>query len=116
MAVTVVGTGVTEIVSIAMVILTLIVVIVHELAHLNMTRMLQSAVVRCRTGRRATGTTTVQACLLPRAVSAETTIVTSVLVAALAVITTSVSVASAKPNASDPMSAGPILVRPLSVC
>jgi hypothetical protein len=116
MIATVIGIGATEIVSIAMGILILIVVIVRELAHLNMIRTLQSAVVRCRTGRRATGTTIAQACLLPRAVSAGMTIAMSVLVAAPVVITTDVSVASAKSSASDPTLAGPILVRPLLVC
>lgn len=116
MIVTVIGTGATEIVSIAMGILILIVVIVRELAHLNMIRTLQSAVVRCRTGRRATGTTTAQAYLLPDAVSAEMTIAMSALVAAPAVIITGLSVASVKSSASDPTLAGPTLVRPPLVC
>jgi hypothetical protein len=116
MTATVTGTGATEIVSIAMGILTLIVVIVHELAHLNMIRTLQSAVVRYRTGRRATGTTTAQAYLLPHVVSAEMTIATSVLAAVPVVITTDVSAASVKSNASDLMSVGPTLVRPPLAC
>jgi hypothetical protein len=49
------GTGAIEIVSIATELLTLTVVIVRALAHLNMTRMLLSAGEHSRIGRRGTG-------------------------------------------------------------
>jgi hypothetical protein len=116
MIATVIGTGATETVSTATDIQTLIAVIVRVLAHLNMIRTPLSVNELNEIGRRATGTTTVQDCLLPCAASDEMTIVTNVLAAALQVITTDVNAASVKLSVSDLMLAEPILVRRVSVC
>lgn len=107
--------GANEIVSIATDILTHTVVIVHALAHLNMTHMLPSAVGLSKTGRRVTGTTIAQACLL-HAVNVGRMIVLSALAAALLPITMDESAESVKLSVSDLTSAGPTLVSLVSVC
>ena len=109
------GTGVTETVSIATDILTLTAVIVHVLAHLNMTRTLQSVAEQFKTGRPDTGTATALACLRFRVATAEMMTATNALAAAPWVIIMDVSAASVKWSASDLTLAEPILVRRLSV-
>ena len=117
MSATVIGRGAIEIVSTAMDILIPIAVIVHVLAHLNMTCMLQSADERNKTGRRVTGTVTAQAYLRHHfAASDEMTIVTNARVEVLPVITMVASVASERLSVSGHTLAEPIHAKQVSAC
>ena len=116
MIATVTGIDVIEIVSIAADILTLTAIIVHALAHLNMTLTLQSVDEQCKIGRRATETATARACLLFRVATAEMMIDMSALVEALLEIIMVVSAASVKWSVNDLTLVEPTLVRRLLVC
>lgn len=107
----VIGTGVTETVSIATGILTLIAVIVHVLAHLNMTRTLQNVAEPFKIGRRATETATALACPLSHAATAVMMTDTNALAEALLEITMAVNAASVKWSVNDLTLVEPIHAR-----
>jgi len=97
----VIGIDVTETVSIATGILTLIAAIVHVLAHLNMTRTLQSVAEQFKIGRHATGIVTALVCPLSHVATAVTTIGMNALAEALLETTMAVSAASVKWSVND---------------